>query len=193
MKKVDFLAELRLGLSGFSKEEQEEIVRDQEEYIREAVSAGREEDAVIASLGDPRAFATQLKVQSKIDRVESSKRLPEQMQNVTGAVLAIMALAPFNVIFVLGPFIGIVSILFSGWLATLAILLGALVALLVFVSKLVFFGVGFYTHLSAFFLCVGVSSLGILGIYIMLAFTRFFVKATVTYLRWNLKLIEGKV
>jgi uncharacterized membrane protein len=193
VKKVDFIAELRSNLGSFSGEEREDIIRDQEEYIRDAISAGRDEEAVIDSLGDPRVLAGQLTVQTKIDRVEKSSRLPVQMRNLFGAVRAILALAPFNIIFVLGPFLFLFAMNMAGWAVSFAMLLSAVAVLGVFLFKLSFFVVGMYTHLSALFLCLGLIGLGCLGVMLMFTLTRFFFNATATYLKWNLKVIEGKV
>jgi uncharacterized membrane protein len=193
VKKDEFLKSLRDSLSSFSSEEREEIIRDQEEYIRDAVTAGRNEEAVITSLGDPKAFASKLQVQTKLDRVNApSSGMPEQVRNVFGAVLAILALAPFNVIFVLGPFMALVGITIAGWAMSFSGILIAATLLGAFAFKLVFFGVGLYTHLSAFFLCMGVVGLGLLGLVLMFWITKFFIQGTVSYLRWNLKMIQGK-
>ena len=193
MKKVDFLGELKIALKGLSDEERDEIIRDQDEYVRDAIAAGRDEEAVVASLGDPYVLANQLNVQNKIDRATNSTHFPDQMRNVFGAVLAILALAPFNVIFVLGPFLFLLGMIFAGWACSLSALIAALSVLGVFLFKLTFFVVGIYTHLSALFLCLGLVGAGVLGIFLMTALTQFFFKATVSYLRWNLKFIEGKV
>ena len=193
MKKEEFLKNLSESLNAFSAEEREDIVRDQDEYIRDAVAAGREEEAVVNSLGDPKAFASQLTVQTKIDQAQASKDLREQVRNVFGAVLAILTLAPFNVIFVLGPFMAVVGLNVAGWAVSFALVVVSLVLLAAFIFKLAVFSVGMYTHLSALFLCMGVVCLGCLGFVVMFYFTRFFMTATASYLRWNLKLLKGRV
>jgi uncharacterized membrane protein len=193
VKKVDFLNELRGALIALSTEEREEIIRDQEEYIRDAVAAGRDEETVVASLGSPHSFAAQLTVESKIARAEVTDRLPEKFRNVFGAVLAILALAPFNFIVVLGPFLALVGLNIAGWAVSMSAIFAAAMVLGVFLFKLTTFAVGIYTHLAALFLCLGLVGAGILGVILMFALTRFFLKATASYLRWNLKLIEGKV
>ena len=104
MKKEEFLKQLDLSLVGISLHERQDILRDQEEYIREAVSAGRNEESVIASLGSPKELATNLSVDTKIQKAVKTDAFGKQIQNTFSAVLAILALAPLNLIFVLGPF-----------------------------------------------------------------------------------------
>ena len=156
------------------------------------MASGRDEDAVVASLGDPKTFAAQLKVQTRIDRVTTTSKLPDEVKNVFQAVLAILALAPFNFIFVLGPFIGLVGMNIAGWAMSGSLIFVSFLLLLVFLFKLAFFGVGLFTNLSAFFLCLGLVGVGCVGVVAMFWLTRFFMRGTASYLRWNLKMIQGR-
>ncbi len=51
MTKKEFLEKLREELKGLSRSDIDDIINDQEEFIRDAVSAGRSEEEVVSSLG----------------------------------------------------------------------------------------------------------------------------------------------
>ena len=192
MKKADYLSELRFHLAGLPPQEVEDILRDQEEYIREAMSAGRSEDDAIRALGDPRAFAANLTAELKIQRAASSPSLQKQVSGTMGAVVAILALAPLNLIFVLGPFLALVGVAVAGWFTAAAFLASSVAMLGIFFFKLVFVSVGFWTHVSALFFTLGSIGVSILGILVMYLLTQWFVRGTLAYLKWNLKFIQAR-
>ena len=192
MKREQFLIELKEALSSLPPEDRQDILRDQEEYIREAVSSGRNEEDVIAALGTPYTFAANLSIEAKLQKAEGAKTLSTQMRGTMSAVLAILALAPLNLIFVLGPFMALFACNLAGWASAFAVLIASLAAVGVWLFKLIFLSVGFATHLSSLLFILGWIGLGVLGIAVMVQVTRFFFKGTLAYLRWNLNLIRGK-
>ncbi len=193
MKKEEFIASLKYELKSISPVEREEIVRDQEEYIRDAIAAGRNEEEVVDSLGSPKAFAAGITIESKFQKMENTESLKGQVSGTFGAVFAILALAPLNLIFVMGPFLAICGITMGGWAVSGAVFASSLAMFAVWMVKLIFVPVGLMTHLSAFFFALGMVGLGLLCFYVMAKLTRLFIKGTVAYLRFNLRLIQGKV
>ena len=192
MNKQVFLETLKRELSGLPVADVAEILRDQEEYIRDAVRAGRTEDEVIRSLGDPRVFAQNLSVESKISKAEKPTALKNQISTTWSAVIAVLALAPLNLIFVLGPFIGLLALVFGVWMMALGILLASIAVLVTFFIKMIAIPVGFWTHLSAFFFAAGWVGVGILGVVFMAIMTRFFLLGTIAYLKWNVNFVRAR-
>lgn len=192
MKRQDFINELRLALANLPAAEREDILRDQEEYLHEAELAGRNEEEVIQALGDPRQLAVSLNVEAKIHQVEKSKSFSKQIVNTFSAVLAILALAPFNFLFVLWPFLIFSGLSTFAWMLAGGTLIFSVAGLGIFLFKLVFINVGVWTHLSALFMAIGWVGIGVLSLLFMAKWTKVFLFFTVRYLKWNLQIIKGK-
>ncbi len=196
MTKPEYLAALKAHLSSLPSEEVEDILRDQDEYIRDAVNAGRSEADVIFGLGDPKAFAQSLTAGSvlkqKIENAASSPSLKMKISGTWSAVIAILALAPLNLIFVLGPFLVALALLVGGWASAFGLFLASIAAFGVFFFELIFISVGFWVQFSAFFFLAGCLGLTLLGLFSMYRITIWFVLGTLAYLKWNLKFIQAR-
>jgi len=190
MNKSEFLETLKSKLTRLDAVERAEILRDQEEYIREAVSAGRSEEEVIRSLGSPETFAESISASAKIEKAEGASNMREKMSDTWTATLAVIALTPFNLFIVLGPFITAVSILGSGFIAGASLTGGSVFGLLAFLFHYLFIKSGWILNFPAFFFILGLFCTGIALILLMAILTRTFITLTLRYLRWNLKLIK---
>ncbi len=207
-----YLTELRQHLSRLPEAEREDILRDQEEFFREALLSGRTEADVIGSLGDPKQLAKTLIAESRISASENalgvtlasgatnegSAPLPNasftaQMNATLRAFLAILTLAPFNLIFVLGPFIGVMACLFAGWAAGGALLITGFASLVFVLSELVGLGpASGWAHVSSATLGLGIVFCSIAFLGVMVLVTSWVAQASVRYLRWNLDLIVAR-
>jgi uncharacterized membrane protein len=192
MKKQQFLAALKTQLSHLPESEVTEILRDQEEYIRDAIAAGRSEEKVVESLGDPKTFAASVSAESKIHRAETSASLKTQVSSTLGAVFAILALAPLNIIFALGPFIALVGIAFGGWGVALGSFFVSVVLFFAFLVKGIFIAAGIWAHFSVLFFILGCFGVSVIGLIVMYKITQMFLKMTISYLKWNLNFIKGR-
>lgn len=193
MKKSEFLTSLHNHLGGLPKREVDDILRDQEEYFRDAMSAGRSEEEVVRSLGDPKVFAANLKAELTIQRAESSTDLRQKVGLTASALFSILALAPINFFLVLGPFLLLLIFLLAGWILSAAGVIVAIALSLVFYADMLKHAVGFLTHFSAIsftFACIGASVLCIL---IMMKLTHWFVIGTLSYLNWNIRFVKARV
>lgn len=192
MKRAEFISELRKELIGIPKVDIEDIIRDQEEMINDAIAAGRNETAIIYSFGDPKELAKSLKAEIKIDQATDEKKLSKQVRGVFGAVGALLVLAPFNLIFVLGPFLAVLGITFAGWAVAMALGLVALVMMGTFFAEFIFLGSALTVQLSTFFTflgCIGLAALFVVGMY---SITKFIFKLILSYLKWNLNFIKNQ-
>lgn len=98
MSHVLFIARLRQGLKGLSPAEIDEIVMDYEAHFSDAIAAGRDENEVAASLGDPLRLGGELSAETKLRRWED-RRSP---RNFVRAGLGLVGLQAFN-LFILLP------------------------------------------------------------------------------------------
>ncbi len=192
MNKEIFLNQLKIELSDLPQEEVLDIIRDQEELIRDAVMAGRSEEDVVISMGSPNQLAKSLKAESRIDRVAQQSSLPKQFKSLFGAIAAILILAPFNLIFILGPFLFVVAMVLTGWALAISVNLAAVFIMILFLTILIFLPVGLLTHLTTFFAFLGGIGLAALSLFAMYFLTKFFVKTVVGYLKWNLNFVKSQ-
>lgn len=193
MKRHEFINELKKELNGIPAVDIEDIIRDQEEMINDALAAGRDEESIIKSFGNPKELAKSLKAEIKIEQATDEKKLSKQVRGVFGAVGALLVLAPFNLIFVLGPFLAVLGITFAGWAVAFALGVAALALLGAFFMEFIFVGSVLTVHLSTFFAflgCIGLSALFIMGMYFV---TRQIFKLILSYLKWNLNFIKNQV
>ena len=192
MTKDQFLSSLRSHLSGVPYGEAAEIIRDQEEYIRDAVASGRSEQEVINSLGDPRSFALSLSVENHLSGANNSTSVKSELASLGNAVIAILALAPLNILFVFGPLLLIGTLLFSGWAVGLALLFVSLILLPLLLGKFFFWSLGAWLLLSALFLSLGTIGTCVLGLMLLFAITKFLCKSLAAYLKWNLNFVRAR-
>ncbi len=192
MKKEDFLSKLRDELRGLDPVDIEDILRDQEEFIRDAMSAGRTEEDVVRSLGEPKAFADALKLEYKVNRINNSSSTWESYREVLGSIGILIALAPVNIILFFGPVIAVLGFLFS-WILTSGgiVIAGASFLLIQFIVALIV-GFTFLQTATLFFASVGVIALGLCGVALFIIFTQLFMKLFTTYIKWNIELINGR-
>jgi uncharacterized membrane protein len=92
MTRALFIARLRHGLKGLSVREIDEIVTDYEAHFSDALAAGRSEDDVAASLGDPLQLGQELKTETRLRRWET-RRNPGTFLGAGAALLPAFTLA----------------------------------------------------------------------------------------------------
>ncbi len=192
MRKEEFLSELRVELRGLDPKDIEEIIGDQEEFIRDAMSAGRTEEEVVGSLGSPKSFADALKLEYKVNKINNASSTWESYREVLGSIGILIALAPLNLILLFGPVIAILGFLFS-WIVTSGtiVIVGSSMLLLQFVLAFVI-GFTFIQSLAILFLSIGVIALGLCGIAVFVLFSQLFIKVFTAYAKWNIDLINGR-
>ncbi len=192
MKQDQFILELRRALIQLPQAEVEDIIRDQIEYIADAARAGRSEEDVLKSLGDPKSLANSLQADLKIQRAESASSFNNQIRLTVSALLATLALAPLNIIFVLGPFLGLIGLLVGGWAVAMGLFASAIGIFVIFFGKLIFMSAGFWTHISTLFFSVGLIGLSLLVLIFMYLISTAVLKGTISYLKWNLNFIRTR-
>jgi uncharacterized membrane protein len=192
--KTEFLQILGQHLARLPESERADILRDQEEFFRDALASGRTEADVIGSLGDPKQLAKTLIAEAKLTGAETSSNssLRTQMGTTMRAVIAIVTLAPFNLIFVLGPFLGLLGCLVAGWAVGASFLIAGGAAVFFLVTELVPLSASTFAHIASFLLSLGVVMFSFSFLALMAWVSSWVASLTVRYLRWNLDLIQAR-
>lgn len=181
MNKKQFLNELDSYLQKLPSSERQEILQDFEEHFAIGMEEGKTEEEIAKSLGSPQQIAKEMTATYHIEKVEEKITTG----NIFRAVIAAISLGFFNFIIVLGPFIGLVSVVIAGWLIGFGFLLSPILAILnpVFVPGTF----EWFDFFFSIFLC-GLSIFVLLGMYYV---TKVLAIIFVKYLRWNVDLVKG--
>jgi len=184
MKKKDFIKELKENLKRLEAEELKEIISDYEEHFDIGIEEGREEHEISKALGKPKTIAKQIVAHHYVKKAKTNKT----PSNIIRAILAVLGLSFFNLIFVLGPVLGIfggllglavtgITLTLVGIIAPIAVLLGILEMGTVLTGGML--------------ILIAMASAGILisiGTYYL---TKLFVKLILMYLKFNVKIVGG--
>lgn len=183
MNKEQFLDNLERALGKLSQGEREEIIRDFQEHFLIGVEEGKTEEEIAKSLGSPQQIAKELLATYHLEKVTATT----STGNMIRAVWAVVGLSFFNVAIVLGPFIGLVGILFGGWVTGVSFIASPILVLIntaiypeTFVSFELFFS-------------IALSGLGIFITMGMFFATRAFMNLFVRYLKYNVDLVKGGI
>lgn len=190
MNKKDFLNKLSSYLRGIPEEEKRDVISDFEEHFKEGMAEGRKEEDIAEALGDPRLLANQFKASILVSQAEKTT----SPVNITRAVFATLGLGFFNLIFILGPFIAVVSVLIALFACAIAL---AAAGITVFFGTI--FGPLFPQYVStlvnpaaAIFGSVGVTCLGILFFVGDMYLGKLFYKLFLRYIKFNIRIITGR-
>lgn len=190
MNKTQFIEQLKKALNGLPQTEIDDIVRDHEEIVRDAVAAGRTEESIVASFGQPEELARTLKTEIKIVKAQDEIKLGAKLKGMLGAAGALLVLAPFNLIFVLGPMMALFGILMGGWATAVAITVVCFTVALAFFFFTIVMPAGALGWVGIGFTFLGIMFLGLAGLGVMYAFSMMVAQLILRYLKWNLNFVK---
>lgn len=183
MSKADFFRQLQERLRGLPYEERQRIVRVYEDLFRQAEDSGRTEQEIIASLGYAPVPVSAPDGRS-LYRGGGSARSAE---NGLRTAMAAISLGLFNLIFVLGPFVGVSAVLF---------VLSLVALLFTFSTIWIIIGTGIPATLSLLltevFTALFLTGTGILMGIGLCKVNRGYLLLIKRYIRLNLRLIKGE-
>ncbi|MDD3225697.1 MAG: DUF1700 domain-containing protein [Clostridium sp.] len=193
MDKNQFLNMLKYHLRDFNKADMDDILYDYEEHFRVGKENGKSEYEISKELGNPEDIANQYREASgmgKIDTADTHER------SIAASIFIFIALLMFNLIFILGIYLGIAGVLigmcavgialtFSGVAIVFCIIFGQ------FFSSYVSLPDNVFTMIASFFGGIGTIALGLLLCIGMFYVVKFFAKSTVKYVKWNFNVIKG--
>lgn len=181
MTKKQFLLELEKQLKKLPKNELDDILQDYNEYFMMAESEGKQESQIIEALGTPKQLAKELLANYHIEEMEKSSSL----QNMMRAIWAVIGLGFLNLIFILGPFIAIVSVVASGWIVGIVFVL---TPVLVLISAAINWGTSFWFEMFVSVSLCGVGLFVLMGLYYI---TSLLKKGSLRYLKFNVAIVKG--
>ncbi len=193
MNKQQFLSELEKYLNDLSAEERNDILRDMEEYFREAKSRGRSEEDVLEKLGSPKIFSETIIAEAKVKRIRTASTWPQKISAGFGALLAILLLTPFNLIFVLLPLLLVTLMIIVGWPIVLAIALSLPVVLLVLFFLIFEVGFKLFALLSLLFFAIGWFGMVTAVVVGFFYVTLFYFKGVAKLFQWNIQFIKNRM
>jgi len=190
MNKKEFLDNLSKYLRGIPGEDEKDIISDFEEHFEMGKKEGRTEEDLTKSLGDPKALANQLKANIMVAQAEKETTAV----NITRAVFASLGLGFFNLIFVLGPFIGVVGSLAGLFAAAIGTTAGGITGLLGTIFSPLF---PEYFNLIVnpavgIFASIGLICFGILFFIGDMYLTRGFFRLFIRYIKFNARVLTGR-
>lgn len=192
MTKVEFLNELDRALSGVAYQDKQEIMADYEEHFRAGTEAGKTEEEISSALGNPRSIARAYRADYLVQKADNSA----SVGGILRAIFAVISLGFFNLVFVLGPFIALVSVVVALWAVGAGITIGGAFGALGSLVGLAFpgiaHGIGPVGVVGIAFLCVAVAALGVLLCIGMYYVTLGLYRLTVKYLKMNIRIISGR-
>ncbi len=189
MNRRDYIDQLKTYLQGLPIDEINDILSDYEEHFDIGISKGKSEEEISSELGNPREVASNYKTTYK----PNSNRINTNATNISndGArrLLIALLLIAFNVIIILGPFLGLIGILIGVY---------AIGVSFIFAGIVIFFGVPITVFspiptpsvLTSISFGIGFIALGILVIILSVYLTKGFYKLTRKYIDWNMDLIN---
>ena len=182
MKRAEFMAQLRAGLSGLHSADVDEILGDYETHFADGAAHGRSEDEVSAALGDPARLAREMRAEVGFRRWEN-ERSPG---NLVGVLLALLGLATLDLIFLFPVLIAMVVLFFGLGCGCIGIIIGGTALL---VSTLI----GNYhdmTPLMQGCLGLGLLSGGIGGGALLLLIINWVARTLIRYARLHFRLFD---
>lgn len=189
MNKKEFMSILKSSLGTMSEEEKKDILYDYDEHFRIGIENGKTENKIAEELGDPRGIGDSYFTSSLKDKAV----IKPVAKNTFKSVLAAIGLGFFNLLFVLGPYLGFVGAILG--------LFGTAIGLTVagfayFICVIIFPNIPDFMSVAiignkviSLLVAVGLTALGLLLFIDMCYLSRGFYKLTVKYLEVNKKII----
>jgi uncharacterized membrane protein len=194
MDKKTFMTAMKGHLSGMPKDEREDILLEYEVHFSEGKKAGKTEEQICKELGNPLEIAKMYRVNVLIQTAEENV----STNNIMRAILASVGLGLFNLILVLGPFVGVLGVVVGIFAASVALVFsGVVVVLRGLIGP---FGAAWIDIPNAWLvdamvttpLGIGLFALGILIFIFGVVLGKWIYRLTIKYLRFNLRMITGK-
>ncbi|MET3290397.1 UNVERIFIED_CONTAM: putative membrane protein [Brevibacillus sp. OAP136] len=183
LTRLEFIQELDGLLRSLSDKERLDILADYTKHFLSGMEQGKSEEEIAASLGSPEMIAQHIIEARGQERQVAGESVPIGVRSIIVAIALIM----FNLIFVLGPFIGLLGTLFGMFAVAVALVLSPLGI----VSGMGYAG----TEAERWFIVfAGIAAVGLGGMIgvALIAFTKWIFYLTKRYLQFNLTLIRGK-
>lgn len=184
MKRADFMAQLRAGLSGLHSADVDEILADYETHFADGAAHGRSEDEVSAALGDPARLAREMRAEVGFRRWENDR----SAGNLVGVVLALLGLATLDLMFLLPLLFVMFAVLLGLGCGCIGMIIGGSFLLFNLIPGGWHQVVG--NNSMQFFISVGLLAGGIGGGALVVLVTNWLARALIRYARLHFRLFD---
>ena len=178
MTRKQFIVTLKKSMSGLPEAEKRGILSDYEEHFTIGLQKGKGEEEIAQSRGNPKTIGKAI----RIDALLQDKEEGYSVATVFRVLLAGLSLGLFNIIIVIGPYLGLVAVVISLWAVALSLSLSGVAVILALILQPIFPAAFSFAGLNMAFLIfasIGVSALGLLGLIGMWQLSRWFLEGTV--------------
>lgn len=187
MNKQEYLDALTAELRMLPEADRKDILSDYDSHFTEGVKKKKSEESIAEKLGDPRKIAKEILAQTAIRTAESNPKV----DNVITAIIAVISLSFFNIVFVLGPVVGVAGTLFGFIMGAVSLVVAGLFSLgasiLAIFSSNIELGV---SPMAGILISIGALSAGFLWAIIDYYIAKYFFIFMIKYLKWNVNLIK---
>jgi len=193
MNREKFLAELKAALGRMPESEKREVLADYEEHFRMGMAEGKDEEQIAASLGNPRLLGKSYAIDALLEEPKGGGGV--SAVSVLRALFASISLTFFNLIFILGPFLGLVGVMIGLWAAAVSLPLAGVATLVSPLAALAAPGLFALSGISTAFLVfagIGVAAIGLLAVIGMWKLTRVFVLMIAVYVKFNARIVTRR-
>lgn len=188
MNRDDYLRQLRHNLYGLSEAEINDIILDYEEHFQIGLSKGKSEEEISSELGNPKDIAKNYINQSSQVFREEAKTVIHN--DGARRLLLIVLLGLFNLIIVIGPYIGAIGILLGIFGLGVGLFFAG-IGILFGVPFLAIGSIGQLHILTVIGFCIGFIGLGILIVLLGVYLSKWLYYLTVRYIKWTIDVING--
>ncbi len=193
MNKQTFFNELEQALAPLSKEERDDILRDMEEYFREATERGKTEEEILKSLGSPKTLSETIIAETKIKRIDTASTVSGKISAVFSAFFAIVLLTPFNLFFVLFPVLFATLMLVIGWPLLIIFCFSMPIIFILGIIYMFQVGFAFLAVLSIIFFIIGWFALIFALLIGFTQLTLLYFKGISKLFQWNIQFIKNRM
>ncbi len=193
MTREQFLSDLKRALGRMSEQEKREILYDYEEHFRVGIAEGKPEQDIARALGNPRMLGKSYAIDALLEDRADGER--PSAGAVVRAVFASIGLTFVNVIFVLGPWLGLVGGMIGLWAAAVSLPISGVAAALSPLAVLAapgYVSLGGLNPALVIFAGLGVAGLGLLAVLGMWKLSQLFVQMTAAWVRFNVRAVTRR-
>jgi uncharacterized membrane protein len=193
MNRDTFLSELRAALGRMQESEKREVLADYEEHFRMGMADGKSEEQIAASLGNPRLLGKSFAIDALLEEPKGGGGV--SAVSVLRALFASISLTFFNLIFILGPLLGLVGVMIGLWATAVSLPLAGVATLASPLVALVtpgFFTLSGINPAFLVFAGIGVAAIGLLAVIGMWKLTRVFVLMIAAYVKFNARIVTRR-
>lgn len=181
MKRNEFMKKLEAYLAKVPEHDRKDMLYDFDEHFTVGIENGKTEEEVVEELGDPHLIAKDLIADYQMIRAEKGPSVP----NTSRTVFATIGLSFFNLVFLLGPVIGLIGVYFSLCVTAFSFTVSPLLAVLWGIFT------GFEDFMIQFFMSVTLCGIGILISIAIIHIGKFSYKIMLRYTKFNIKVMKG--